>query len=117
MIFVLIYKQLNHFLYSRTYSLAHKYNILYNDTDDEYDSTIDPDTDPDGPTTTDPGIDSFGPCGTHQPLVINASAVGHISSPGYPNKYPNNADCSWLLQANADDVVQLTIMEFDLESK
>ena len=97
----------------------HVYAYIYNHIDDEYDSTIDPTIDPDGPTftTTDPGIDPFGPCGTNQPEVINASYAGHISSPGYPNKYPNNADCSWLLQANSDDVVQLTITEFDLESK
>ena len=88
-------------------------------TDGEYDSTIDPDTNTDDPTftTTDPGIDPFGPCGSNQPEIINASYAGHISSPGYPNEYPNHADCSWLLQTNADDVVQLTIMEFDLESK
>ena len=93
---------------------------IYNHTDDDYDydSTIDPDIDTDAPTftTTDPGIDPHGPCGSHQPEIINASYAGHISSPGYPNEYPNNADCSWLLQTNADDVIQLTIMEFDLES-
>ena len=65
----------------------------------------------------DPGINPYGPCGTNQPEVINASYAGHISSPGYPNEYPNNADCSWLLQTNADDLIQLTIMEFDLESE
>ena len=88
-------------------------------TDDEYDSTIGPNTDTDGPTntTTDPGIDPFGPCGRNQPEIINASYKGNISSPGYPNEYPNNADCSWLLQTNADDVIQLNVMEFDLESK
>ena len=93
------------------------YALIY--TDDDYDSTIDPDTDTDGPTftTTDPGIDPYGPCGTNQPEIINASNAGHISSPGYPNEYPNDADCSWLLQTKSDDVVQLTIMDFDLEFK
>ncbi|XP_071802324.1 blastula protease 10-like [Asterias amurensis] len=40
---------------------------------------------------------------------------GLISSPGYPEKYPSNARCSYIIECAADEVVQLDYQVFNIE--
>nr|XP_023646366.1 cubilin [Paramormyrops kingsleyae] len=40
---------------------------------------------------------------------------GSFTSPGYPNKYPENRECIWYLQTAPGSSVQITIHEFDVE--
>ena len=54
------------------------------------------------------------PCGAI-PLVLSGSTTGTIQSPNYPNDYPNDADCNWLIEVDGGSVVQLTIVNFVVE--
>ncbi|XP_014830968.1 PREDICTED: cubilin, partial [Poecilia mexicana] len=40
---------------------------------------------------------------------------GSISSPGYPNKYPDNRECIWYITTTPGSSITLTIHEFDVE--
>ena len=42
---------------------------------------------------------------------------GEITSPGYPNQYPLNLNCIWLILAPSDQVIQAEIREFELEKQ
>ncbi|KAM3850464.1 CUB domain-containing protein 2-like [Diretmus argenteus] len=41
---------------------------------------------------------------------------GVISSPGYPQEYSNNADCSWTIHVSNSTVVSLVFLDFQLEN-
>lgn len=41
---------------------------------------------------------------------------GVISSPGYPEEYSNNADCSWAIHVSNNSVVSLVFLDFQLEN-
>ncbi|XP_014890024.1 CUB domain-containing protein 2 [Poecilia latipinna] len=41
---------------------------------------------------------------------------GVISSPGYPQEYSNNADCSWTIHMSNTSVVTLVFLDFQLEN-
>lgn len=41
---------------------------------------------------------------------------GTISSPGYPQEYSNNADCSWAIHVSNTSVVTLVFLDFQLEN-
>lgn len=60
---------------------------------------------------------SEDPCGDGKPALISNSATGEISSPNYPNPYPNRADCQWHIQSISGHAVQLLFLEFDLENR
>lgn len=38
-----------------------------------------------------------------------------MTSPNYPNRYPNNMDCNWVVTAPADHTVHLEADDFVLE--
>ncbi|KAG7220525.1 hypothetical protein INR49_018052, partial [Caranx melampygus] len=40
---------------------------------------------------------------------------GTITSPCYPQQYPNSQACKWILQAPAGYIIQLSFLDFDLE--
>ncbi|XP_015224558.1 PREDICTED: cubilin-like, partial [Cyprinodon variegatus] len=40
---------------------------------------------------------------------------GSISSPGYPNKYPENRECIWYVTTSPGSSITMTIHEFDVE--
>uniref|UniRef100_A0A4D5RM14 Putative procollagen c-endopeptidase enhancer n=1 Tax=Ixodes scapularis TaxID=6945 RepID=A0A4D5RM14_IXOSC len=40
---------------------------------------------------------------------------GQISSPNYPNIYPNSASCSWLIKTDPDFGIRLEFNDFELE--
>lgn len=44
------------------------------------------------------------------------SAQGTITSPGYPNSYPLNAECIWTLNTSPGNRISLSFSEFDIES-
>ncbi|RLU24405.1 hypothetical protein DMN91_002494 [Ooceraea biroi] len=44
------------------------------------------------------------------------SEKGAITSPGYPNSYPLNAECVWVLNTSPGNRVTLTFSEFDIQS-
>ena len=65
---------------------------------------------------TIPGVE--GACGTNKPLLIlmDNSSEGYIQSPHYPNNYPNNSDCAWLIQVPPGETLRLTIDDISLEN-
>ncbi|XP_050461753.1 cubilin-like [Cataglyphis hispanica] len=44
------------------------------------------------------------------------SEQGMITSPGYPNSYPLNAECVWMLNTSPGNKITLSFSEFDIES-
>ena len=40
---------------------------------------------------------------------------GEITSPGYPNQYPLNKECTWVILAADDKNIELQFREFELE--
>lgn len=44
------------------------------------------------------------------------SERGTITSPGYPNSYPLNAECVWILNTSPGNRITLSFSEFDIES-
>lgn len=46
---------------------------------------------------------------------VLTDAQGEITSPCYPQKYPNSQICAWTMQAPAGFIIQLTFLDFDLE--
>ncbi|XP_018120663.1 adhesion G-protein coupled receptor G6 isoform X4 [Xenopus laevis] len=53
-------------------------------------------------------------CCTVCKLTLTAP-TGNVTSPCYPQLYPNNQDCKWILQAPKGFIVQLTFVDFDVE--
>ncbi|XP_070705940.1 adhesion G-protein coupled receptor G6 [Pempheris klunzingeri] len=53
---------------------------------------------------------SFTNCNT-----VLMEAQGEISSPCYPQIYPNSQACKWIMQAPAGFIIQLSFLDFDLE--
>ena len=45
------------------------------------------------------------------------SSTGNVTSPGYPNNYPNNAECYYEISAPAGERVVLDLQFQDLESR
>lgn len=44
------------------------------------------------------------------------NATGMVESRNYPNNYPNNEKCLWLLTAPKKHRIQLTIVDMDIEA-
>lgn len=42
---------------------------------------------------------------------------GIISSPGFPNEYHNNADCTWTVVTEPGDTISLVFTDFQMEEK
>ncbi|XP_048417522.2 cubilin isoform X2 [Stegostoma tigrinum] len=40
---------------------------------------------------------------------------GRFSSPGYPDPYPHNQECIWVIHGDSGSSIELTIHEFDVE--
>ncbi|XP_072431088.1 cubilin [Chiloscyllium punctatum] len=41
---------------------------------------------------------------------------GRFSSPGYPDRYPHNQECIWVIHGDPGSSIELTIHEFDVEN-
>ncbi|XP_035232309.1 dorsal-ventral patterning tolloid-like protein 1, partial [Stegodyphus dumicola] len=48
--------------------------------------------------------------------IINAPSDVNITSPGYPNGYPPNTDCHWIIQADYGELITLTTVDLHLEN-
>ncbi|XP_046392545.1 cubilin-like [Ischnura elegans] len=44
------------------------------------------------------------------------ATVGVLQSPGYPNMYSPNKDCTWIIQVPTGQQIKLNVTEFDLET-
>ena len=42
---------------------------------------------------------------------------GYIMSPNYPQQYENNLDCRWTIKAPVENIITLTLSEFDIENE
>lgn len=40
---------------------------------------------------------------------------GSITSPDYPENYPNNAECHWVIQGTSNSVIKLIFVDFQME--
>ena len=56
-----------------------------------------------------------GPCSSHIYLHYYYYYYNYFQSPGYPNCYPDNRDCTWLIEAPAGYYVLLEVYQFNLE--
>ena len=55
---------------------------------------------------------------TPTPVVCGGQFMGGsgvITSPEWPNTYPNNANCLWEIDCNKEEVVEITFTSFDVE--
>ena len=50
-------------------------------------------------------------------MITNSTEVGYITSPLYPELYPNNTECEWLISssARANETIYFEFIDFDLE--
>ena len=51
-----------------------------------------------------------GTCGG----ILDAKS-GHVASPGWPENYPGNSDCTWSIMAEIDEIVELLFLVYDVE--
>ncbi|PAV73636.1 hypothetical protein WR25_00609 [Diploscapter pachys] len=57
--------------------------------------------------------EDFPPCGGHSnPLQL----TGEIQSPGYPETYPSNATCNWLIRVEPRQRIYIRIVHFNLSA-
>ena len=45
---------------------------------------------------------------------ILTNPIGRIISPGFPQQYYNNIDCSWLIQYHPESFIRLVFLSFDV---
>ncbi|KAM9354916.1 adhesion G-protein coupled receptor G6 [Pholidichthys leucotaenia] len=57
---------------------------------------------------------ALGCISTNCNLVLT-EAQGEITSPCYPQKYPNSHSCKWIMQAPTGFIIQLSFLDFELE--
>lgn len=56
--------------------------------------------------------DSVCPAGCGGPVTAPS---GEIHSPSYPNSYPNNVDCSWVISVEPNHRVFFNFSDLDIE--
>ena len=61
-------------------------------------------------TIRGPGVISFSDC-----AVNITQPFGVITSPGFPQPYQNGIDCSWNIQLQIGQLIQLNFLHFDVE--
>ena len=67
-------------------------------------------------TSTDHSPHFTDPCGVHQPAIFNTTLPRNILSPNFPQVYPNDLDCSWIIQTHNLSSIKLTFSHFELEN-
>ena len=55
-------------------------------------------------------------CGDSTPLKIGNMGSGDVVSPNYPNRYPQDADCSRHVYVNESDFVRISFLDVSLGS-
>ena len=58
-------------------------------------------------------------CGADRIMKISNMNKTDILSPQYPEEYPNNMKCSWLILAKEREIIKLTLEDngYELEDK
>ena len=56
-------------------------------------------------------------CGSSRAMIITNMNKTDIFSPHFPQKYPNNMNCSWLIQAKERERIMITLKGYELEEK
>ena len=56
-------------------------------------------------------------CGSKRLMKITNMNKTDIFSPLFPQDYPNNINCSWLLLAKETEKIRLTLKGYELEEK
>ena len=57
-------------------------------------------------------------CGGYgAPIFLNNSDYGQVLSPGFPNPYPDNADCLWHIEVSNGMALNITFKEFKIEDR
>ena len=54
-------------------------------------------------------------CGADSPMVITAQNSTDISSPNFPENYPNNMNCTWLIVAHNNATIELSLKGYETE--
>jgi len=49
--------------------------------------------------------------------LVAGSAESVLTSPGFPNNYTNNLNCSWIIRASAGHRISLRFVAFDLQRR
>ena len=56
-------------------------------------------------------------CGQFRPYVFQNEIDGYIQSPYYPDSYPNNLNCSWLIKVQREESLTLSLLDVQLQSR
>ncbi|XP_035764864.1 adhesion G-protein coupled receptor G6 isoform X2 [Neolamprologus brichardi] len=54
-------------------------------------------------------------CASTNCNLVLMEARGEITSPCYPQRYPNSYNCRWIMQAPTGFIIQLSFLDFELE--
>ncbi|XP_076809596.1 scavenger receptor cysteine-rich domain-containing protein DMBT1-like [Clavelina lepadiformis] len=65
-------------------------------------------------TTTTPSP-SISECDGHKTMQADP-AYKYLISPGYPEHYANNLDCSWFVRTDSNYIIELIALDIELES-
>ena len=61
-------------------------------------------------------VNMIDACGS-DPLIITIFNTTDITSPNFPNPYPNNLHCTWMIVAEVDKRVLLNVKGYEIEHK
>lgn len=56
-------------------------------------------------------------CGSNKPLLVTSSYQGVVQSPNYPNNYPDQLDCAWLIEIENGTRVTINIKFVEVEAR
>lgn len=54
-------------------------------------------------------------CASTNCNLVLTEAQREITSPCYPQRYPNSYNCRWIMQAPTGFIIQLSFLDFELE--
>ena len=55
--------------------------------------------------------------GGNKNMIITIANITDITSPNFPENYPNNMDCTWIIKASSDEKIELHLEGFELEKE
>ena len=56
-------------------------------------------------------------CNNDSPMVITAQNNTDIVSPNFPENYPNNMNCTWLVVADNNATIALSLKGYETEKE
>ena len=56
-------------------------------------------------------------CGIDKVYSIDNATTGYVVSPYYPEAYPNDVTCMWLIEVDEGNIIELSFMTFDLQPR